>query len=454
MTARDSRLVTLALALLLGGCGAGFARQRVPADELAKLAAAGRESIVLRDVDGKAVRVDARSRLRFHTRDGHVTEWVAAKDLSVFSDAIAREVRVRPRDPSLADAVAVRVAALDASSRALLTGGLPAEFVTVLADGTVEVRGQGALGLDWLRGFLLAVAHARAPGLADGAALAALHGELARTFRLDGAALGRWSFLVPPADQFRPALDGAELLDALDGAIYLRGGALMADVASVDVENLSGARTFGITVAAIAVSVILIPVLALGRADPGAVGESPADDAPDAQAERRTAGAAPASDLLGARLLSPAARRRAIVRLVPTLEIGADPLASGWLMDAATFGVRLFEVFELGGGARHLRVPLAGGGPRSRAMGFARLQGHFDLDARRRFALALGLDVGGGGDVTVQARVALSFRVRVARQLFAGVFLFNPTYTLFAGPSTRAASGFTFPSGVELGAAF
>jgi hypothetical protein len=122
-------------------------------------------------------------------------------------------------------------------------------------------------------------------------------------------------------------------------------------------------------------------------------------------------------------------------------------------------GMRLAHVFEVGFGARLLghrtdREVAAGFGTRTDWMGLMRVGLHFDLDAARRVAIPLGLDVGAGHAVPY-VRMYVGLRVRLVSGLYLGIYPISPTYADLVDPEKRGASGWwTFPSELEIGFTF
>jgi hypothetical protein len=149
------------------------------------------------------------------------------------------------------------------------------------------------------------------------------------------------------------------------------------------------------------------------------------------------------------------ARRRAKIRLVTAVDGGTDfSLINGGTFGAYV-GMRLNEVFELGGGLRLIASPenpgLTGSPVKTSPIAFGRILGHFDVDSARRVALPIGVDAG-GGDARAYVRLVLGIRVRVWDTLSLGLYPFNPTFTMFANSARQRddVGWFGFPSTLEV----
>jgi hypothetical protein len=160
-------------------------------------------------------------------------------------------------------------------------------------------------------------------------------------------------------------------------------------------------------------------------------------------------------------MFSASAIRRTRIRLVVATEGGGDVTLHDGGAWSGYVGMRLRDVFEIGGGARLLRfddpdADPADPGPHDSGtewVGFGRLMLHADVDANRRVALLFGADVG-AGHPAIYARLIWGLRVRVWRDLSLGLYPFTPTYTyvkdIGGHDAQRGYTGFTFPTTVEL----
>lgn len=186
-------------------------------------------------------------------------------------------------------------------------------------------------------------------------------------------------------------------------------------------------------------------------------GERP-EDAPEALTHGDAA-AVGEPVVLVSPLFAREARRRDIVRFGASVETGIE--VSGNLMQSeatAMLGLRWLNVLELGAGLSTVTGPLTddsgaataatttGLWATSRVIPRARLGLHLDMDANRRFALALGQQVGVGTHGWVDLRTEWGLRVRLNDRLQAGIYPVNPR---ISWPGTAAART-TYVSALEL----
>lgn len=138
--------------------------------------------------------------------------------------------------------------------------------------------------------------------------------------------------------------------------------------------------------------------------------------------------------------------------------MGSDLVTHDSLSSAAFVGLRAYNAFELAVGARlyhhhGTRDPNAAG-YRTSWMAVLRVGAHLDLDARRRVALPIGLDVG-GGHAMIHLRLNLGIRIRLTPWLHVGLYLFNPTYTHFKDETLKQdIAWWSFPTELELAFSF
>lgn len=177
----------------------------------------------------------------------------------------------------------------------------------------------------------------------------------------------------------------------------------------------------------------------------GGGGDTSVADSP--QAPYFSDPAAERPDAGGARpIFDGAARRRAALRGVVALETTA-PMDDGSLrpQPGAFAGVRLGNFFEVGLAARTLSL---GAGVPAQAVVAGRVGFHGELDARRRFALPLSVDVGAGEGIKNYARINWGLRIRAYDELSIGLNPVSPTRV--ERESGAGRSGWSVSSGAEL----
>jgi hypothetical protein len=156
-------------------------------------------------------------------------------------------------------------------------------------------------------------------------------------------------------------------------------------------------------------------------------------------------------------MLTASARRKATIRVFGAVDGGFDVSATGESTIGAVAGVRLFDVVELGGGVRHVRLPDTIE-PSVIGVGYAGFL--FNLDAPRRFSVPLAVEAGAGSDVDSYLRLRWGLRVRLTDHVFAGLYPVNPTRVQSAtsdadgDPDGDAEPVNSYPTSIELGFAF
>lgn len=243
------------------------------------------------------------------------------------------------------------------------------------------------------------------------------------------------------------------------------------DIAEAEIENFSGGKSL---VATVAISAAVIGLIAVVSASKGKIGKLPEIGnifarttvevavRTAAHTPRIDVGSSPASPSpvdpaapIGgfgmptangaAPLFDGVARRRSIARFGSELEAGSA-FRDGHAFTGAALGTaRFLDFFEIGAGVRFVS---RGSGADRLIVG--RLGMHAELDPRRRFAIPLLVDIGGGsGAATSTFRVAIGFRVRVTEALWIGLFPLAPQYVGYARGTANGVSGWTFPSSIE-----
>lgn len=252
--------------------------------------------------------------------------------------------------------------------------------------------------------------------------------------------------------------DGVQTLDGLK----------WRDVRSIEVKNLDRGETM-IAVVAISAAVvglifiaskskgdIPVPNINVGHVDFNVNGGSSSGDGGDGAEPIVTENLGESSleqpDATGARdLLDETARRRSIVRFVPTLEGGGETTASGLRLGTAVVALRIDEFLDFGLGARLISFVNAEGA-HSYTLPIFRFGMHADLDAHRRFAAAFGVEAGAGGDVLDHVRVDWAFRVRLVDAFWLGIHPLTPVYDRFGNGAHGPA--WSAPSTIDVSFAF
>jgi len=110
--------------------------------------------------------------------------------------------------------------------------------------------------------------------------------------------------------------------------------------------------------------------------------------------------------------------------------------------------LRFGEIFEIGGGARATLARTMTGTSRQ-TTGMFQVGLHLPLDAGYRYAIPVGFEVGGGGDVAYDLRMPWGVRYSSDRW-FATLSPATPQYAHIRDQPRR----WSITSGVELGATF
>lgn len=457
----------LALLPLLNACVT--TTRSVLTDELVSSLRAGpyEERTVIQTRDGQRVRLDPSTELRFLRGDGQLTVWVRASDVRTSANGlwVRREVPLRTASKAL-------VHNLSRESIAILQSCAPeGATATELESGAVKLQG-GDLQA-WLEAFLHRAAEEQTRSASAKQTPEWRQEQGLLDLRVKdqwGSLLGIWSFYVEPYG-WQPEIPGIYSLAFTSGnhgyvrlpELSIDDGLRFSEIRAAHLRNISGPRVLG-TVAAAAVivpsSVLfghigghLSTAVANAALPPDLLSSSPSTDV------RLWQPKTPLPDINVQPLFTAEARRRRIVRFVPKGEVGAELHAiTRGLGAGALFSFRLFDIFEFGAGARYLYTRLSGpNGPfsHSTVIGVVNHSAHIDLDLRRRVAVVLGLDLGGGGGIEFMTRFQFGVRIRYARVLFSGLYPFNPTYLSFTTePLANQASGWSFPTSLEFGAAF
>ena len=162
-------------------------------------------------------------------------------------------------------------------------------------------------------------------------------------------------------------------------------------------------------------------------------------------------------------LFTSEARRRDIVRLGASVEMGMES-GGGVLRPEATMtaGLRLLNVLEVGAGLSMLGGSLGATNVSAADLGTAAIPGvsgtwliprarvglHLDLDPNRRVALALGQQVGVSAHGWVDLRTEFGVRLRIGDRFQLGLYPLNPRVSW---NETSPTHNTTYVSAVELG---
>jgi len=126
-------------------------------------------------------------------------------------------------------------------------------------------------------------------------------------------------------------------------------------------------------------------------------------------------------------LFAPSAWRRDLVLFTVGSEVGLGSGTVSTGLGAVVVGVRLAHVLEFQGGTRGVFVPAVTQGrlPTVTSEPFVRAGLHLDIDAARRWALAVG---GEAGDLRgmAQLRLIYGLRLRPTDNWQVGVYPWNP----------------------------
>jgi hypothetical protein len=424
-------------ALAASGCYTPlYSTGTVTPTETATLATSHRDELALRTTDGGVVRIGPESWVRVRRKDGTYVTAHQARDFEVDAEGFSVDARLFPLDERFARA---RVSGLAERTK---------QWLRAHASGCEDDGGDPCVGVPEDR------PDPWAPFVERVSAQARAFGE----------PTGAWSFAAPYGAGWTTPLSGDRLHAAIARGVRIGDGARWSEVDVVDVGYVNGAKTFGasvaMTTAAFAANLLLLGLAAgssvrMGEAGPtfkGSAVPSVPTSAPETDKPLQGTPVNLTDEALRVvpdtvePLLSKQVRRRSTIEPTVSLKGGADLARARLLESRATALVRLGEVVELGGGVRALDVRSAD--LRAGDLGgFGYVGSFFDLDARRRFEIALGLDLGATHDVGFVSSVDLGLRVRPARSMLVGAYPFNPTLT-----ATPLAPGryFAFPSRLEV----
>ncbi len=257
--------------------------------------------------------------------------------------------------------------------------------------------------------------------------------------------LGSWT-LVDGGKRTQP-LHGKAIASMFRG-VGARIGWRWKDIAAADVANISGSKTLAAFVLTGAIALAVAPIAAAssstGDFGGGPHGAPPnavraAEPIPFAPEPGASFGAMPQgsasseSELAfpssaGERpFFSPRASRQAYARFSASLDSGLDALTARGASENLLVTMRLFDVFELGGGAGVIEATADGKSDVS-VVGLFRGGLHAWLDEGRRFAIPLAADLGAGGDVRFHVRALTGLRLALPAGVELSLYPLSPTW--------------------------
>jgi hypothetical protein len=480
------RPVALATSLALGATGLGcYSETSVRVTELGRIHTGGQtEGTVVYGEDGGPVKLDPNTELRFTRRDGTTTDWLTVRDLSVNDDGVFLVRDADPRDlhSALVSGLSPEeIAAIDASTPDKATWFARGEHAVELQSGDRSlaswvdaiVRARGDVPGTWLfhcspdvgpftraevlevmRNGLHVVDGLRWDDISSAEVRNLNHGETAVTVvAVTAIAVGVVTIVV--------ASNGKVKIPDLGPAAPVRvAGAVGRGVGHVP-RVLPRARIPG----AVHVDVPVVTTESTSEstseesappADPAA---APADDTASDDGEAYGLGASwlerPKFDDVRP-LFDGGARRQSIVRLVTAFDAERDFSATPRTHVGLAAAARFYNFFEIGGGLRWLggTQNLDGSTAGTELIPFARIGLNTELDAHRRFAIPIAVDLGAGSDVGFYFKLVFGLRVRVTDTMSLGAYVFNPTLVSYRSSTMNGASQWSFPSGVEASFAF
>jgi hypothetical protein len=351
-----------------------------------------KDRLVMRTPNGSRFRLDPRSQVRFHISDGSLTPWVRAADLRIADSAV-----VLPLGPSASKGAALELTRVQSAEVRNLSHG---KTLAVTVGVTAIIAAVVAMAL--------------ADSDDDNSVIRSRSSRRSRR----GASRRRVTGRRRGWGAFGPVV-------ALDVAPYY-------GYYGVDHHHHHHHHHHGAPVPA-------------GR-PPGA--EARPTGHPGEAPSSKTIQPQP---LAMRRVFSPQTQRRSKIQGFIALEGGTELQDADEMITNVTAGIRLANIFELGGGLRYLFHDGENSPSRHRLAGFGYLGGNFTLDAGGWVSVPLGIELGAGKDIAFHSRLKAGLRVNVLRDLSVGIYPFNPTYT--QASNTRAElelEEWTFPTSLEV----
>ena len=449
----------------------------VPRSELDAIAArrGGGDGLVLHSTSVWKTRLDPAAHIRFRNRAGMWSEWIAGDALYVGKHAIYTAATIDLLD----FASRIEIRGLGERDREVLEAARPEQGaygarLTVLPDGTAVMLGSGANFKRWVASFFEAM-RASYPAPRDTPPLpCGSHPDYCYLrYTLGGKPFGTWTVYLPGPTTID--LAGEELYKAMDDGLATRYGYRWNEIATAQVEGLSGSLTLTAIVGTAALAIVLAPAALLLRGAPDFRGGSSA--AGSSVAGLLTAGGggsaheagtwqpsvlADRDGMAASRLFGAGARRKAIVQLAASAEASLGILGTHALVEGGAAVVRLGQAFEIGAGGLHFTLadalwqrgiartdsetPLPSGG-----IAFFRIGAHLPIDAAHRVAVPVSVDIGGGGGEALGVFTRLNWGVRLAvdRHAFVGVAPLTPSF--FNWKHDASLRRGSVSSGLELG---
>jgi len=415
------------------------------------------EGFVVKTTEPWKERVDPATGIQFGDAHGRWSQNVGAGELKVDATGAWRDHFAYPWDAADAvriEGMAEQAAALIEKTRTI--GGL------VERDGDAWVLSGGRTILErWLQEIEINVARQEplefvpVPDPQTPGATRTLADDDAKLYQLrtidKGTPLGTWSFSTRGGGWQLP-MHGSELVRFLDGGRRVRTGWKWADIAHVRVTNLSGAKTLGgMALAVVATAGFFVAAGVVGGVSQAKDSSVPAGGGSDGSETRVAdwpADLAPTASDNARSLFATGAVVRWFIRPLVTFD-GTAAYRGDFVASGMSARIRLFDMIEIGGGAREALTRNAMTGIERSTTGNFQLGMHLPFDAAHHYAGVFGLDIGGGGHVDLDLRVPWGLRFAQGRWL-ATVTPATPQFIRVDGLKGRwAAAG-----GVDLGFAF
>jgi len=432
--------------LAAGGC---YTTSVIPAQNLSRLTAPNHTSeLLLRDQQGRPVRVGPNTAIRFWVRGEKWTAWVQGRQLHVNQVGASQRLGTHPLR------LVARWSDIYGAEVRNLSGGKTYGAI-VLTTALVVVA------------VLLVLGSAKGGGKGGGKGLGK---GLGRGLAKVGRGVGRGLARGLRHHRFRIGVPLSDVFVDPEGL----GTEVAPEPEPLDTPNQPPPPAGNPPPASPgAPPSPAVPGTALSPTAPGAPPPPPpppppASPTPGAPPTATDTGPAPATPPTYGRppvawttplpAFSRLTSRRAGIRLLGTVAVGTDLITHDSVNSVAFVGFRAFDAFELAVGARlyrHHGTRLSTHQEYQTSwMAVLRIGAHLDLDARRWVALPIGVDVG-TGHAMVHIRVNLGVRIRLTRWLHLGIYPFNPTYTHFKDDTLKQEIGWwSFPSDLELAFTF